>query len=411
MSQLPYAAILKACLDHEIYKQHSEVLLQPDLQKNSPQIYQLGCVLKHLHAGSIPKTYTVDDLGITYKTLYPASQEALIAPLLRQINESEVSASVLVEFLQTVKQRANALKIAQLALAIAEGREEPEAMGSIQTLLTKDTETNQEGDFIDEDVEALVEKIHGAGLRWRLGSLNRALGPLRVGDFGFVFARPETGKTTFLASEVTYMASQATQPILWFNNEEQSEKVLLRCIQAALGKDTNAIFANLPTYKQQYTTITGGRIKFPRFELFNKRDIERLCEAYAPSLVVLDQIDKTQGFAADRDDLELSAIYEWTREMAKRFCPVIGICQAGSTAEGKRWLTMNDVNNSKTGKQGEADWILGIGKTLDEAEMHERFLHLSKNKLLGGSDQDPSMRHGKWSVQILPEVARYGDFQ
>jgi replicative DNA helicase len=64
------------------------------------------------------------------------------------------------------------------------------------------------------------------------------LGSLRKGDFGFVFARPETGKTTFLASEISFMAEQLSDddgPSLWINNEEQSEKPMLRCIQATLG--------------------------------------------------------------------------------------------------------------------------------------------------------------------------------
>jgi replicative DNA helicase len=76
---------------------------------------------------------------------------------------------------------------------------------------------------------------------WRLKSLNTALGSLRMGDFGFVFARPETGKTTFLASEVTFMAEQTEGNILWFNNEEQGGKVKSRCYQATLGLTTKAI--------------------------------------------------------------------------------------------------------------------------------------------------------------------------
>ena len=64
--------------------------------------------------------------------------------------------------------------------------------------------------------ELYNETIATPGLRWRLGSLNRMLGSLRKGDFGFIFARPETGKTTFLASEVTNFATQLEQPILWF---------------------------------------------------------------------------------------------------------------------------------------------------------------------------------------------------
>ena len=67
------------------------------------------------------------------------------------------------------------------------------------------------------DLELLYnESIKQQGLRWRLQTLNKMLGSLRKGDFGFIFARPETGKTTFLTSEITHFAIQAEKPILWF---------------------------------------------------------------------------------------------------------------------------------------------------------------------------------------------------
>ncbi|MEX5624037.1 hypothetical protein ABFV62_28325, partial [Pseudomonas syringae] len=57
------------------------------------------------------------------------------------------------------------------------------------------------------DLESLLSKTYdGGGLSFRLSALRKMLGPLRKGNFGFIFARPETGKTTFLASEITHMA-------------------------------------------------------------------------------------------------------------------------------------------------------------------------------------------------------------
>ena len=70
---------------------------------------------------------------------------------------------------------------------------------------------------------------------------------------------------------------------------------------------------------------------------------------------------------------------------------------------------MDDVNESKTAKQGEADWILGIGKSHQEGMEGVRHLHLSKNKLLGDIGTKPELRHGKCDVIIKPELARYMD--
>ena len=62
-------------------------------------------------------------------------------------------------------------------------------------------------------------------------------------------------------------------------------------------------------------------------------------------------LDKIKGFNSDRDDLKLGFIYQWARELAKQYCPVIGVSQADGTGEGKKWLTMDNVSGAKTSKQ------------------------------------------------------------
>jgi KaiC/GvpD/RAD55 family RecA-like ATPase len=271
-------------------------------------------------------------------------------------------------------------------------------------------ESAQSITFVTDDLEEIYAKtVKQQGLRWRLTTLNRALGSLRKGDFGFVFARPETGKTTFLASECTYMAHQASGPVLWFNNEEQGEKVMLRCYQAALGATLEQLFTSIGKAREQFKEYTGGRLKLVDQAVLNRREVESICQSIQPSLIVFDQIDKISGFAADRDDLVLGAIYQWARELAKTYCPVIGVCQADGTAEGVKFLTMSHVSNAKTSKQAEADWILGIGRSNDAGFEDVRHFNVSKNKLVGDSDSVPSERHHKWDTLIEPTVARYRD--
>jgi hypothetical protein len=107
--------------------------------------------------------------------------------------------------------------------------------------------------------------------------------------------------------------------------------------------------------------------------------------------------------------LKLGAIYIWARELAKEYCPVIGVCQADGSAEGQKWLTMDNVANAKTSKQAEADWILGIGKTHTDGDEYVRYLNISKNKLLGSEDTIPHMRHGRFETLIKTDIARYND--
>ncbi len=272
-----------------------------------------------------------------------------------------------------------------------------------------DAETSQ-FDFITDDLDVLVDdSINTPGLRWRLNTLNRMLGSLRKGNFGFVFARPETGKTTFLASEVTHMASQTTSPILWLNNEEVGSAVMLRCYQATLGLSTTDLFRNLAANKAKYHELTHGNIKLYDNGHIHKKTVEKLCRQLKPALIVIDQIDKIQGFDSDREDLRLGAIYQWFRELAKEYAPVIGVCQADGTAEGQKWLTMAHVANAKTSKQAEADFIIGIGKVPDQGFETIRYLHCSKNKLMGDVDSDPTLRHGKMECLIDANIARYLD--
>jgi KaiC/GvpD/RAD55 family RecA-like ATPase len=268
-------------------------------------------------------------------------------------------------------------------------------------------------EFVTDDLASIVETtVTKPGLKWRLNTLNRMFGSLRKGDFGFIFARPETGKTTFLASEITYMAEQLSEdsgPILWYNLEEEGNKVKFRCFQAALGKTKAEILADIPKAQADYLKLTKGKIKIFDDATTTANTIERHCEAFKPALVVIDQLDKVHGYKNDREDLRLGQIYVWARELAKRFCPVVGVCQADASAEGREFLTMAEVSNSKTSKAAEADWILGIGASHEPGNEGIRGLAAPKNKLLGDDETDPAFSHGKRKVLIRPQIQRYID--
>jgi replicative DNA helicase len=250
-------------------------------------------------------------------------------------------------------------------------------------------------------------------LRWRLTTMNKMVGSLRKGDFGFIFKRPETGGTTFLASEVTFMAEQAIEqglgPVLWLNNEEMGSKVMLRCYQAVFGVTQQELFTNLDFYKDEYNNRVGNHIKIYDNAKITKAEVERLCKELNPSIIIFDQIDKVHWTDSERYDLKMKAIYQWARELAKGYGAVIAVCQAGGTAEGKKYLNMNDVDSSHTAKQGEADFMIGIGKTNTDGEEYMRFLSICKNKLAGDVDSEPELRHGKMPVTIQPDIARYAD--
>lgn len=329
--------------------------------------------------------------------------------LIDVVETQDIGDDVLKHLVQDAKQRSIAHDLSLLAIDVSEGRKD------VASLLTKVSEfdtidATEEIEFVTTDLEQLYDhNITKPGLRWRLQTLNEMLGSLRKGDFGFIFARPESGKTTFLASECSFFAQQTQSTILWFNNEEQGEKVQLRCYQAALGLDQTTLFKDIAKNAEVYQHLTNNNIKIVDNASIYRSEVDRIVKQVQPALIVFDQIDKVKGFTADREDLRLGSIYQWARELAKTYCPVIAVCQSDGSGEGKKWLTMENVANAKTSKQAEADWILGIGKTNDLGMEYVRHLHLSKNKLSGDECTIPALRHGRRDVIIQPEIARFID--
>lgn len=350
------------------------------------------------------------DLSLDEYNLHVLNKYPDLEPLLDKIAESEIKDDIIQDTLKNLQLQQLAYELALKAIDVSEGRAPVENLVDYFDKFSHVKTPEETDNFITDDLEELYdETVHTSGLRWRLSALNRSLGSLRKGDFGFIFARPETGKTTFLASEVSHFATQTDRPILWFNNEEQGNKVKVRLYQASLGCSLAQLYSDRSKSASLFESYTGHRIRLLDSASIHRRQVERIVKEVQPALIVFDQIDKIKGFDSDREDLRLGAIYIWARELAKEYCPVIGVCQADVTGENKKWLTMDNVANAKTSKQAEADWILGIGKVHDDGLEYMRYLHLSKNKLAGDEDSEPDLRHGRIEVIIQPEIARYKD--
>jgi replicative DNA helicase len=273
------------------------------------------------------------------------------------------------------------------------------------------TSVEKEDVFVNPSLSYISEVVATGGLNWRLKELNVALGPLRKGDFIIIAARPETGKTTFTASEASYMLTQL-QPdehVIWINNEEASNKVMMRVIQAYHGVTTGDLLGNAAHYEDEFISNGGKRFLVLDDDsgIKSAHKIARLFKEYKPGLIIFDQLDKVHGFKQDREDLRIGQLYEWARDVAKEYCPVIAISQVDGTGEGEKWIQMNQLRGSKTDKIGEADAIITIGKSNEPGMDLQRYIHVPKNKLFGGSDTLEAHRHGCFEVEIEPAKARY----
>jgi len=398
------------CNDRSYYDKYYKHINLSYIKINFVNIYKLFLVVANFYKKNNNNSISQSDLEIAYHSSYllEDSERDELSSTLTRILKQDVNVDNVTNYLNAHRKRCLAGELAKVALDVEDGSANIEDLMQKVNQLEQEEVTDIEATSVNMDLLDLHHsQIATPGLRWRLDWLNKSLGSLRKGDFGFVFARPETGKTTFLASEMTHMITQTDGDILWFNNEEQGRKVAVRCYQAMFGVTNKELFDNKEEHYASYKDTIGNRLKIYDFEdSSSTNSIENILKATDPALIIFDQIDKIRGFKMDRHDLQLKALYQWAREIAKTHAPVIAVSQAGGTGENKLWLTMDDVDSSKTAKQGEADWILGIGKESDNTS-NMRFLNISKNKLLGDGDTLPDLRHGNAQVLIKPQIARY----
>lgn len=400
-------SVLKLLLREEPYRDFRDYLDTDLFSEDLQPLLRVVDNWRIEHEGNL----TEGDLQNLIFAAHPHSHKGY-AQIIEQLRNIEEPATAL-EAVKTLKQNRMLKDLALKAHQASMGRVDIQEVIECARKIEEVPVVEEEVEFVTDNIDELLKQtVKTQGLRWRLGCLNRSLGSLRKGDFGFVFARPETGKTTFLASEITAMAEQLSPddgPIILFNNEEQGQKVKLRLYQAATGKTLAEILQNPKVAREEYLARVKDKILLLDNAKIDKVLVESICRKYNPRLILFDQIDKIQGFKSDRYDLQLGDTYIWARELAKTYCPVIGISQADGSAEGIRYLTMNHVANAKTAKQAEADWILGIGKIHDPNFEFVRFFSICKNKLTGDEDTDATLKHGKFEVEIQPLIARYGD--
>jgi hypothetical protein len=395
------------------YKKYISNYLISNYKTNNKLLFKLYRCLELLH--SEHESVSLEDIFLRLQREYPAlpaDERDLAQETLQKASQAIFNDEEVVGLVQQQYEAAKASEVALKAIQVSEGKA---TLAELQELLGNDdlSETlDEESYFYENDLQGLFESTKGAnGHRWPLDCLNKSLGSLRPGDFGFLFARPETGKTTFLAHTATHMVQTSRARVLWVNNEEGGNKVLLRCYQAALGLTNDALFGDVEGNQRRYAECVGDNLRILNDPGIKAKDLDRVIADYRPTLILFDQLDKVEGFEkSERNDLILKAKYQWAREIAKRHhCAVIGVCQAGGTAENKKRLVMTDVDSSHTAKQGEADWVLGIGMVADEGMENVRYFSICKNKLVGDADSVEGLRHGHFDAIIQPTIAQYRD--
>lgn len=282
------------------------------------------------------------------------------------------------------------------------------AMSGIVEQFENDIRRKVKTPWVDDDIEGLLDaQKNDMGFLWRLQFLNDSMRPLMGGDFGIVAARPDVGKTTWFTDNLTYMASQlkrlfplidppegwpegkSQRPIIWFNNEGPGNKIVLRMYQSALCAGFNDLveLKEKGVLKERYSEEIGHAHNIRIFDIhdFWSHEVEDIIRQLNPSLVLFDMIDNIKfggniANSGQRTDQVLEAMYQWARVLAVKYNMVsLATSQISADGENLQYPLLGMLKDSKTGKQGAADFIITIGF---QAQFEDaRFIGTTKNKL------------------------------
>lgn len=335
-----------------------------------------------------------------------------IKELVSMAQERQPEESSITTLLEGLAKRDYATQISDIALRIADGAYERE-FDEIDTLIMEYNRSIGKLDFLEESQHHFsledLQSVTEPGLEWRLKCLRRSCGDIRKSDLIVFGKRPDSGGTTFMASEVTYMAEQLPDDmdVYWFNNEEGGAKVRRRIVQAATASTSEVMDTNIEKARKEYIARMGrmDRIRVIDNGRLHVRDAERILRKGKPGLIVFDQLWKVHGFGPVSVE-SITSLFNWGREISKEYAPVMAVHQAGGNAENVKWIEMSMLYMGQTGPQGEADAIITMGRLTDRG--NARYLYVPKNKLQ--TPGDPNARNGKYEIEIQPNIARFKEF-
>ena len=273
--------------------------------------------------------------------------------------------------------------------------------------------------FVVDDIQGMLEADKNMeGLRFSIPCLHDGLRPLRNGDFIIVAARPDTGKTTFIVSELLGMTESLDDDdvVLWFNNEGEGNRIIKRLYQSFLNCTVEELITKMDagTLLEEFSATNGPKVRVIDCHNWDTLMVEQVIADVLPKLVIFDMIDNLE-FKGEmkvgenaRTDQVLESQYQWGRKIGVKYShPTMATSQVSAEVEQSAdlqcWPPMHALKDSKTGKQGAADLIIMIGRSSDPMCANDRFIGTPKNKLARGGVTDIRQQ-----VTIDVERARYG---
>ena len=384
-----HTEILSICLNYEHYNKVRRFIDKDMFNRDYGTVYT---IIEKIHDKYPEKILTLRELKVMYSDLYPAVPKATKQNIVDTIDELDENSSISELNFDAIKNfwaRQQAKEIGEKAVDIYTGADKD--IGGLRRLVEMLDEQNMVGSEtfheVEEDIEELFNLDSMTGeFRHRLLTIGDHVPALDRGHFIIVFARPEIGKTTFASFNASGYIRQRKKVTYWAN-EEPAVRIKLRIIQSYFNQTKEEIADNLENYKEEYLT----NVK-PYLTVFDSvgthiDEINEYARIYKPDVMFIDQLDKVHiSGTYNRTDEKLKEVYVRAREISKRHeCLLWAVSQASYEAEGKSMIDYSMLDNSRTGKAGEADLIIGIGRGADNNDLSDpnRCITISKNKLNG----------------------------
>jgi Replicative DNA helicase len=104
------------------------------------------------------------------------------------------------------------------------------------------------------------------------------------GNLGIIFARPETGKTTFCAFTAAQYIKQGKKVVYWAN-EEPAKKIKLRIIQSCLQKDKEEMRRDIESDRQVWQTLIKPHLTIMDSVGTSIEELDEYCSVNKPDVV------------------------------------------------------------------------------------------------------------------------------
>lgn len=332
-----------------------------------------------------------DNLLLVHKNLYPAmpdsTREAVEEAIKSIPDEVDGDPKFVMDTLTEFWRREMARQVGETAIDIWNGESSNfgDLRQMVDQIINQDSVTGILSMQREEtDVETLfLEFEEEPDFPFPLTTLQDEIAGTYRGNLGIVFARPESGKSSFCAF-LTAEAIRRGHTVGYIMNEETAKRMKARILTAYFNVHKDNYQESLEEMKTVYKKDIEDKLFMMDSVGSEISEVDQFTKLNKIDLLFIDQLDKVKvNGEFGRGDERLKELYVNAREIAKRnSCMVWAVSQASYDAHNRQFLDFAMLDGSKTGKAGEADIIIGIGKNPGEDD-DTRFLCVSKNKITG----------------------------